>query len=115
MLSEELIRKLIDFRKKRDWEKYHKPKDLAVSLVIEASELLEIFQWKSDQEIKKLLNGDMREKISEEMADIAIYLTYLCNDLNIDLNDIVSKKIDTNRKKYPSKKVKGSAKKYSEY
>jgi len=115
MLRDELVRKLIEFRKKRDWEKFHKPKDLAISLVIEASELLENFQWKSDQEVNKLLNGDMREKISEEMADIAIYLTYLCNDLNIDLNEIVSKKIDINRQKYPSKKVKGSAKKYSEY
>jgi len=115
MLSDELVKKLIEFRKKRDWEKFHKPKDLAVSLVIEASELLEIFQWKSDQDVKELLNEGMREKISEEIADIAIYLIYLCNDLNIDLNDTVAKKIDINRKKYPSKKVKGSAKKYSEY
>ncbi len=115
MISEKLKKKLIGFRKKRDWEKFHKPKDLAVSLVIEASELLENFQWKSDKEVEKMIKGDKRERISEEVADIAIYLTYLCNDLDINLNYIVSKKIDKNRRKYPSRKVKGCAKKYNEY
>ncbi len=115
MISEELKRKLIEFRKKRDWEKFHNPKDLAVSLVIEAAELLENFQWKTDKEISKMLKDDRCEKISEEIADIAIYLTYLCTDLGIDIEDVVSSKLEKNRKKYPSNKVRGSAKKYNEY
>ena len=115
MISDTLKNKLLEFRKKRDWEKYHKPKDLAVSLVIEASELLENFQWKTDKEISKMLNDNGHEKISEEIADIAIYLTYLCTDLGIDIEDVVSRKLEKNRKKYPSTKVKGSAKKYDEY
>lgn len=115
MISDELKRKIVEFRKKRDWEKFHKPKDLAVSLVIEASELLENFQWKTDKEVAKMLKSNGHKKISEEIADIAIYLTYLCNDLGIDIEDVVSKKLEKNRKKYPSKKVRGSAKKYNEY
>ncbi len=115
MISKELKKKLIEFRKKRDWEKFHNPKDLAVSLVIEAAELLENFQWKTDKEISKMLKDDGYEKISEEIADIAIYLTYLCTDLGIDIEDVVSKKLEKNRKKYPSNKVRGSAKKYNEY
>ncbi len=115
MISDELKQKLIEFRKKRDWEKFHNPKDLAVSLVIEASELLENFQWKTDKEVSEMLKGDGYEEISEEIADIAIYLTYLCNDLGIDIDDIVSKKLEKNRRKYPSDKVRGSAKKYTKY
>jgi NTP pyrophosphatase (non-canonical NTP hydrolase) len=115
MISDELKQKLIAFRKKRDWEQFHKPKDLAVSLVIEASELLEIFQWKTDMEVSQMLKSDGYEVISEEIADIAIYLTYLCNDLGIDMEDVVSRKLEKNRKKYPSDKVRGSAKKYDEY
>ncbi len=115
MLPEELKQKLLEFRKRRDWEKFHKPKDLAVSLVIEAAELLENFQWKTDAEVEEMLGGEGRGGIEEEIADIIIYLTYLCNDLDIDLQEIVSRKLEINRKKYPSEKVKGSARKYTEY
>ena len=115
MISEDLKKELIEFRKKRDWEKFHKPKDLAVSLVIEASELLENFQWKTDKEVSEMMKGESFEKVREEIADIAIYLTYLCNDLGIDVEDAVSEKLEKNRKKYPSEKVRGSAKKYNEY
>ena len=116
MISEDLKKELIEFRKKRDWEKFHKPKDLAVSLVIEASELLENFQWKTDKEVSEMMKGESyKNKVREEIADIAIYLTYFCNDLGIDVEDAVSKKLKKNRKKYPSDKVRGSAKKYNEY
>ena len=77
MISKALKEKLLDFRKKRDWGKFHIPKDLAISLVLEASELLENFQWKSDLEIANSLTEVDREKISEEIADIAIYISYL--------------------------------------
>ena len=115
MISEELKKKILEFRKKRDWEKFHKPKDLAVSLVIEASELLEHFQWKTDGEVTEMLSGAGRNGIEEEIAYIAIYLTYLSHDLGIDLEEIMAKKLDKNRKKYPADKVRGSAKKYDEY
>ncbi len=115
MISDDLRKQLMEFRKKRDWEKFHKPKDLAVSIVLEAAELLENFQWKTDKEVAKMLKGKSSERISEEIADIAIYLTYLCHDLNIDMEEIVAKKLEKNRKKYPSHKVRGSAKKYNEY
>jgi NTP pyrophosphatase (non-canonical NTP hydrolase) len=115
MISDELKKKILEFRRKRDWEKFHKPKDLAVSLVIEASELLEHFQWKTDEEAADMLEGGARSGIEEEIADIAIYLTYLSHDLGIDLEEIMAKKLDKNRKKYPADKVRGSAKKYDEY
>lgn len=115
MLSEELKKKLLAFRKERDWEKFHKPKDLAVSIVLEASELLEHFQWKTDKEVSKMLKGKAKAEMAEEIADIAIYLNYLCHDLDIDLEDTMSKKLEKNNKKYPAKKVRGSAKKYNEY
>lgn len=115
MISDELKRKILDFRKKRDWEKYHKPKDLAVSIVLEASELLENFQWKTDEEVTEMLKGKSKTSIEEEIADIAIYLTYICHDLEIDLEEIMAMKLEKNKKRYPADKVRGSAKKYNEY
>ncbi|MFZ3065520.1 MAG: nucleotide pyrophosphohydrolase [Nitrospirota bacterium] len=115
MINNALKEKLIKFRKKRDWEKFHKPKDLAISLSIESAELLENFQWKTDEETAIMLKADKHKRITEEIADIVIYLTYLCNDLGIDINKAVSRKLKINQKKYPSAKVRGSAKKYNEY
>lgn len=106
MISEELKQRLIEFRKKRDWKKFHKPKDLAVSLVIEASELLEKFQWKTDREVSRMLRGDDYEEISEEIADIAIYLTYLCNDLGIDIEDTVTKNWKRTERSIRQKRLK---------
>ncbi len=115
MITDELKNKILDFRKKRDWEKYHKPKDLAVSIVLEASELLENFQWKTDEEVTNMLKGKSKTAVVEEIADIAIYLTYLSHDLGIDLEQAMSAKLKKNKKKYPADKVKGSAKKYNQY
>lgn len=115
MISDELKRKILDFRRKRDWEKYHKPKDLAVSIVLEAAELLEHFQWKTDEEAAEMVKGKSRAAIEEEIADIAMYLTYLSHDLGIDLEEIMADKLLKNKKKYPADKVRGSAKKYNEY
>jgi len=115
MISDELKRKILDFRRKRDWEQYHKPKDLAVSIVLEAAELLENFQWKTDEEVAEMLKGKARNAIEEEIADIAMYLTYLSHDLGIDLEKIMADKLMKNKKKYPADRVRGSAKKYNEY
>ena len=107
-----IIEQLLKFRRERDWEQFHKPKDLAISIVLEAAELLEEFQWKTDEEIQKYLAKGGIENIREEVADIAIYILLLSHDLGIDLIGAIKKKLKKNAEKYPVEKAKGSAKKY---
>ncbi len=107
-----IIDKLLLFRRERDWEQFHRPKDLAISIVLEAAELLEEFQWKNDGEIKRYLQEGGLSRVSEEIADIAIYVAILSHDLGIDLFEEMEKKIKKNEEKYPVGKSKGSAKKY---
>jgi NTP pyrophosphatase (non-canonical NTP hydrolase) len=114
MVSEAVMNTLLEFRIKRNWEQFHKPKELASALTIEASELQEVFQWKSDEEIKHLLASSSREKVLDEVADVAIVLSYFCHDLSIDLNAAVLSKLQKNEAKYPVDKSYGSAKKYDE-
>ncbi|MDH5357299.1 MAG: nucleotide pyrophosphohydrolase [Gammaproteobacteria bacterium] len=115
MIKSELLQKIIEFRRERDWEQFHSPKDLAISISIEASELLEWFQWRTDDEITKQLASDKRELLEDEIADVAVYLSYLSHDLGIDINEAVAAKIEKNAAKYPIDKVKGRADKYNEY
>lgn len=115
MFTPELSKQLLIFRQERDWEQFHTTKELAIALVLESSELLETLQWKKDQEVSELLRGPSREFLLEEVADIAMYLFYLCHDLGIDLNAVVGSKLTKNIIKYPANKVRGRAKKYSEY
>lgn len=106
------IKKFID---DRDWGKYHNPKDIAVSITIEASELLELFQWVKDEELEKIINNPKKvAKIEEELADVTIYCFDLANACNIDIAQAVAKKIKQNEDKYPTEKVKGNYIKYSE-
>ena len=105
---------LLEFRRKRNWEQFHKPKELAGALTIEASELQELFQWKTDEEVARLLISSSREKVLDEIADIAIVLSYLCYDLCLDLNAAVLSKLKKNEAKYPVEKSYGNAKKYDE-
>jgi len=114
MVSDAVMNTLLEFRIKRNWEQFHKPKELASALTIEASELQEVFQWKTDEEIKHLLASSSREKVLDEVADVAIILSYLCHDLSIDLNAAVLSKLQKNEVKYPVDKSYGSAKKYDE-
>lgn len=107
-----LLDTLLKFRRERDWEQFHRPKELAISIVLEAAELLEEFQWKSDEEIKKHLKEGGLENIEDEVADIAIYILLLSHDLKIDLIDAIRKKLKKNAEKYPVEKARGSAKKY---
>ncbi len=108
-----LLARLLVFRKERDWEQFHNPKDLAISIALESAELLEEFQWKSDEMIKTYLSDSAGlDNIKEEIADIAIYLLLLSHDLKIDLPAAIEEKIKKNEKKYPVEKAKGSAKKY---
>lgn len=115
MIEPELLRQLIAFRRERDWEQFHNPKDVAISLSIEGSELLEWFQWKSAEQVQQRLASDKREELEDEIADVAVYLAYLCHDLNIDLNQAIKNKMQKNAAKYPRDKVKGRNDKYDEY
>ncbi len=115
MIKPQLLQQLIEFRRERDWEQFHNPKDLAISLSIEASELLEWFQWRSAEEISQQLASDKRVKLEDELADVAVYLAYLCHDLGVDLNKVVAAKMVKNADKYPVDKVKGRSDKYNEY
>ena len=103
----ETIKELIDFRDKRDWAQFHNSKDLALAISIEASELLELFLWKSEED------ADI-EKLKEELADVLSFCLLLANKHNLDIDNIISEKIKKNNKKYPVSKSKGNAKKYNE-
>ena len=112
---EELRKFVIKFRDEREWKKYHNPKDLAISMSIEAAELLELFQWKTVEEIKEMLKNDEKyQRACEELADIIIYCLDMSEILDADISEIVKKKLEQNEKKYPVEKAKGSAKKYTE-
>ena len=108
-----IIEKIIQFRDARRWAQYHDPKNLSQALGIEAAELQEIFLWKTAEESRKLSQKDI-SRVSEEIADIFIYMTYLCHEFKIDLFDATLKKIEKNGEKYPVEKSVGSNKKYNE-
>ena len=99
---EEIYQKILEFRDQRDWKQYHKEKDLAISISLEASELLENFQWKSSEEAI----SQSKQNIKEEMADILIYLVQLADKMEIDLEKEVIDKLEKNAKKYPIKVAK---------
>lgn len=107
---QQMIRK---FRDERDWMQFHNPKNLACSISIEAAELLEHFQWKTPEE-SELLGKEQKEKISHEIADVAVYLLELADNLDIDLVQAIKDKLALNAAKYPIIKAKGSAVKYTE-
>lgn len=111
IITANIVDQLLKFRKERDWEQFHTPKNLAMALSIEAAELLECFQWAKDSELSELVARE-RETIEEEIADITILLSYLCHDLNIKLDSIVQSKIEKNRAKYPVSLSYGTAKNY---
>ena len=114
MVCQNVVSALLEFRRKRDWKQFHNPKELAAALVVEASELLEIFQWKSHDEVAGLLEGPSRERVEEEIADVVILLSCLCHDLRLDLNAAVLSKLQKNEAKYPVEKAFGNARKYNE-
>ena len=113
MLSEALTTRLLAFRDDRDWSQFHNLRTLSTSLVLEAAELLEHTQWAADADLAAIAR-DRRERIEEEIADIAILLTYLIRDLGVDLEAAVSRKVELNAVKYPVDKARGSARKYDE-
>ncbi|HBM49891.1 MULTISPECIES: nucleotide pyrophosphohydrolase [Marinobacter] len=103
----EAIARLRQFRDDRDWKQFHNPKDLSLALSIEASELLELFLWKSPDQ------ADV-SKVKEELADVIAYALLLADSYELDVEQIVLDKIALNEKKYPVSKARGTAKKYTE-
>ncbi|MBU2850023.1 nucleotide pyrophosphohydrolase [Acidithiobacillus ferrivorans] len=113
-ITDEVVQKLLEFREVRDWAQFHTPRNLAASLVIEASELLECFRWARDDELDGIVVRE-RAHIEDELADVAILLTYLCIDMRVDINSAMKRKIQKNDEKYPVQLARGSAKKYDEF
>jgi dCTP diphosphatase len=111
---ETLKAKLQTFADDRDWDQFHSPKNLSMALSVEASELLECFQWLTEEQSQNL-SPTQRQAVVDEMADVQIYLLRLATKLNVNLVDAAEQKIVKNEAKYPADKVKGSAKKYTEY
>jgi NTP pyrophosphatase (non-canonical NTP hydrolase) len=101
-----------DFRDARDWKQFHNPKDLAISLSLEAGEVLEHFQWKSPEEIKKYIKENKKE-IADELADVFYWVLLMSSDLDIDIEKALRLKMKENAKKYPVKKAKGKHTKYN--
>ena len=115
MELKELQKKVIEFRDARDWAQYHNPKDLAISLSLEAAELLEIFQWKNSQEVRAAKSDpEERRRVKEELGDILIYALNMCHAFGFDPSEVILEKLEINEKKYPVDKAKGSAKKYTQ-
>jgi dCTP diphosphatase len=101
------------FAAERDWDQFHSPKNLASALTVEAAELLENFQWVTEQQ-SGALTADKLIAVGNEMADVLIYLVRLADKLNVDLLEAAARKVQVNASKYPADKSRGSSKKYSE-
>jgi dCTP diphosphatase len=108
-----LTRKIIKFRDVRDWKQFHNPKDMAVSLTLEATEVLEHFQWKSSSEIESYIKTN-KDCIGDELADVLSWVPMISHDLGINMVEAMEKKIAKNETKYPVEKAKGKHKKYTE-
>ena len=105
-----LVGRIQEFCKERDWSQFHDPKNLAISLQLEASEVLELFQWTKDNQIKPSKDAE----ISDELADVLYWVIMLANHYNIDLLTALNTKMDKNEEKYPIEKAKGVSSKYNE-
>ena len=101
------------FANEREWEQFHSPKNLATALSVEAAELLEHFQWLTDEQ-SRTIPDTKREAVAEEVADVFLYLLQLSDKLDIDLLDAAEKKLRRNAEKYPVERARGTSKKYSE-
>lgn len=109
---ERLTQKIIAFRDARDWKQFHNAKDMALSLILEATEVLEHFQWKNNQELEEYIKIH-KDDIAEELADVLYWVLLMSHDFEIDISRAVDKKMVKNIKKYPVKKAKGKHIKYN--
>ena len=110
MLRDETIQRVLKFRDDRDWRQFHTPKDLAISLNLEAAELLELFQW-SGADLECTGN---RDKLREELADVLSYCILMADVCRLDLDESMNEKVTKNESKYPMEKARGNAAKYTE-
>ena len=108
-MTEETIKQILKFRDDRDWKQFHNPKDLAISISLEAAELLEVFQWSGTD----VSNEGKQEKIKEELADVLNYCVLMAHACGLDIDEIVQEKIKVNNEKYPVSKAKGKKEKYN--
>lgn len=104
------LARILKFREVRDWKQFHLPKNLAISLSLEAAEVLELFQWTKDNS----LPPDCRKDLESELADVYYWLLLLAHEFNVDLDKALAKKMKENEKKYPVSKAKGKSTKYSQ-
>ena len=109
-MTQETIYQILKFRDDRDWKQFHNPKALAISMSLEAAELLEVFQWSGSD----TLCEQKKDKIKEELADVINYCVLMADVCGLDMDEIVQEKIKINNEKYPVKKAKGKSDKYSE-
>ena len=109
-ISKETADMVLNFRDERNWKQFHNPKDLAISICLEAAELLEVFQWSGSD----LSIDGKTEKIKEELADIANYCILMADRCNLDLDQIIREKVIRNAEKYPVEKARNKATKYTE-
>lgn len=109
-----LREQIAEFAAERDWEKFQSPKNLAMAMSVEASEVLEHFQWLTESESFEL-DADRKRDVGHELADVMAYLVRLADQLDLDLEQAVAEKMKINAEKYPAERVRGSAKKYSDY
>ena len=108
-MTEETITQILKFRDDRDWKQFHNPKDLAISISLEAAELLEVFQWSGTD----VSNEGKQENIKEELADVLNYCVLMADACGLDIDEIVQEKIKVNNEKYPVSKAKGKKEKYN--
>jgi NTP pyrophosphatase (non-canonical NTP hydrolase) len=113
MTVEEITRRIRSFRDERDWAQFHNPKDMSVAISVEAAELLQHFLWKSKEESEARAREHIAE-VKEEIADIAIFLFELADNLGLDVLEIMAEKLEKNAAKYPVSKAKGKHLKYTE-
>lgn len=108
-MTQDTINQILKFRDDRDWKQFHNPKDLAISISLEAAELLEVFQWSGSD----VSDEGRKEKIREELADVVNYCVLMADACGLDLDEIVKEKICVNNEKYPVEKAKGKRDKYN--
>jgi dCTP diphosphatase len=109
-----LRERLRAFVRERDWEQFHAPKNLVMAMIVEAAELVEHFQWVTEQESREL-TAEKRAEVEQEIADTFIYLLRLADVLGVDLIDAAHRKMDRNAQKYPAEKARGRNDKYTAY
>ena len=108
-MTKETINQILKFRDDRDWKQFHNPKDLAISISLEAAELLEVFQWSGSD----VSAANKEDKIREELADVVNYCVLMADACGLDLDEIVQEKIKRNNEKYPVEKARGKSDKYT--